>query len=352
MALVAQIEDYINRTAQQLSYALFNANKQRAFLEDLSRLVADGVPATKAIDTIRKTSGGLSRRVATDVMVGLASGQSIAEGMRGWFHENTIEVIRAGEQGGTLVKTLQETAQSLSDQTRAIGAVLAALIYPTIVVSAALMVSVFIKNSIFETFKHIQPIELWPQDGQILYGLANFIESWFWLLILIIILLVIGFIIMLQRYVGEQRNTIDTWPIMSLYRNYVSARFMKTLGLLLANGISLKNSLMIMQQQVGGYLAWHLYNMQLRLGTGRENIADVLDTGLIDEADIVRLKAIAQAKGFEEALADLGQRSADATRLSIIRMSKVTGGVLLAMGALLAIFMVLSIYSVSASIAI
>ena len=57
----------------------------------------------------------------------------------------------------------------------------------------------------------------------------------------------------------------------------------------------------------------------------RENIAEVLDTGLISKADIIRLRIIAKGRGFEHALTRLGQLSATRNLKNVTLAAKVIG---------------------------
>jgi type II secretory pathway component PulF len=121
---------------------------------------------------------------------------------------------------------------------------------------------------------------------------------------------------------------------------------METLGLLLANGIILKRALVIMRLKASHYLQWHIYKMEIRLSGGRENIAEVLDTGLIAKADMLRLRVIAKGKGFEHALLKAGQLAAEHTTKKIEVSSRILGTILLVLGAFWAAFMIFAVYSV------
>ena len=121
---------------------------------------------------------------------------------------------------------------------------------------------------------------------------------------------------------------------------------METLGLLISNGVVLKQALKIMHSNANPYLAWHLLSMEYRLGGGKDNIADVLDTGLISDFDLQRLRAIASGRGFAHALLRQGTYAAEQCRRAVSQTGKVAGGFLLLMGAMLAAFMIFGIYGV------
>ena len=84
--------------------------------------------------------------------------------------------------------------------------------------------------------------------------------------------------------------------------------------------------------------------MEHFLGMGKANIADVLSTGLIDDADILRLRVMAEVKGFEHGLVRMGVRGSEQTTQTLKIISKILGGILLAVGAFLIIIIIRGIY--------
>lgn len=336
---------------KRIRYGYFSREKQKAFLEDLSTLVADGVPASQAIETIRQVSDGITERVAMSISRSLSQGKGLADGMQGWFSRPLVEIIRAGETSGTLEKTLKAAAESFTQQTDAMKSFLGTLAYPLLVLTAAFLMIVFIKHSVLDSFAAIRPIAEWPDVGQSLYRLGFLTERYWWL-----VLLLIGFIVfmlarLLQQFTGEWRTRLDELPLISLYRDMAAARFMETLGLLISNGVVLKTALSIMHREAAPYLSWHILKMEFSLSGGKENIADVLDTKLISHADIVRLRTVAKSSGFEHALLSLGKQANRRAAKAITITGKISGGLLLFLGAIMAASMVFGIYSVGSSIA-
>jgi type II secretory pathway component PulF len=345
---IQEILAVFNKRLQKLS---FSRNQQKAFLEDLSSLIEDGVPASQAIETVALISKGATRAVARDILVRISEGQMIADGMEGWFSPGIIEIIRAGEQGGTLAENMASASRTLGQQSNTFAHLVVSCLYPLVVLVAGLAVSVFMKHTVFENFIAIKPINQWPSDGQTLYYVAGFIEKWWWLVVALMIGIAMGLAKLLANLTGRAREVVDSMHLLSLYRDTAAARFMEMLGLLLTNGIVLKEALRILQTQASNYLTWHLQMMQMRLGGGRENIAEVIDTGLIPQADILRLQVIAKGRGFEHALIRLGKLAATRNEKTTQTVGKILSGLLLALGAGWAAFMIFAMYGVGSTLA-
>ena len=331
--------------------AEFGRKNQQAFLEDLSSLVKDGVPASQAIRLIEETTQGVTKDVAHAIAQGLAEGQPLAFGMKEWFSPATAEIIRAGESSGTLAEAMESAAQALAQQTGAMGDFINSALYPLVVFTASIIMLIFVKSSVLANFTSFKPVSQWPNVGQTLYYLGNFLQEWWWLVLVFIGAFAFALYELLQQLIGPSRMWVDAIPLLNLYREMTAARFMETLGLLLKNGVALNKSLHIMHQDAQPYLAWHLWMMEIRLADGKENVADVLDTGLIHHDDLMRLKVVALGKGFEHALCSLGHKANTKAAGKVIRAGKIVGALFLITGAVTAATVVFGIYSIGSMIA-
>jgi type II secretory pathway component PulF len=331
---------------------LFRGGDQQSFLEDLATLVEDGVPANKAIDVLEKVLEGPAKKVAKEISQSLGRGQSFSDGMVGWFPHYVVELVRIGEQGGTMVHNIRVAAEALGQQSQVISTLFSELTYPVVVLSFAcgIIMNFNSKGGILEQFAQVKPVSTWSGSGKALYDLAQFLTHGWWAIILGIIgfTLLLNFI--LKTYIGPGREAIDQTPILNLYRKLTAAGFMETLGLLVLNGIVFKQALSLISRQASVYLRFHMRLMERRLGKGEGNIADVLNTGLIDRGDIIRLRAIAEARGFEHALVRQGKQ-ANANGMKVLKkICKLAGALILTCSAVAAGLMVMGTYAISQSL--
>jgi hypothetical protein len=84
--------------------------------------------------------------------------------------------------------------------------------------------------------------------------------------------------------------------------------------------------------------------MEHLLGMGKGNVSDVLATGLIDQEDVLRLRVLAEVKGFEHGLIRMGVRGSEQTTKTLKTIAKILGAVLLAVGAYLIITIIRGIF--------
>lgn len=341
------LESFLQKTRS----FLFSRADQQAFLEDVSALIDDGVPAGQAIRAVADIATGTAKEVAQNILKKISEGRAIADGMEDWFPQPIVEIIRAGEEGGSLAENMSAAAKALSAQAKGLTSLVNSLVYPFVVVFMGLGVAVFVKHSVFVNFAEIKPVNTWPSNGQVVFGMATFVQHWWWLVLLIAVAILFLIGRLLRELTGGVRAYVDNIPVLSLYRDGCAALFMETLGLLLVNGIILKRALVIMRNKASHYMAWHIYLMELRLGGGRENIAEVLDTGLVRKNDILRLRLIAKGKGFEHALIRMGRMMAQRNTKTLELTGKIFGTLVLVAGAMWAAYMIFAIYAVGSFVA-
>ncbi|MCD6046597.1 MAG: tcpE [Gammaproteobacteria bacterium] len=330
--------------------AQFTAKKQQHLLEDLANLLEDGVSVNIALELmIGFAHSPLEVEVIRSMQLKMASGESFVLGMEGWCGNNLIEIIRAGEEGGTLVDSIRMAASSVQGQNEAIAVIVQSMMYPGAMFCIGLVMLVYIASTVFPNFEAIKPLSQWPTVGQFAVGLSRFISGYWWLLIAGIFGIIFLIKYILNNYIGDLRVYVDQIPPFKIFRQINGARLMQTLGLLLRNGVLLKQALKIAQRNMPPYMQSHLLMMEFRLSGGRDNIADVLDTGLIDQQDLARLRIVAMGKGFDEALMRQGKRSMAASIASLKLLGKIGGGALMAITACLLGLIFYALYSVGLS---
>lgn len=338
------VKDLSHTMAMGFKHWQFGKKAQLAFLEDLYLLINDGIPANRAIEMMAQVTEGLTREVAVSLSEKISQGQPLAEGMKEWFSPNVVEIIRVGEAGGALGQTLKSATNMLAQQGVATGALIAAVSYPLLVITIACVIILYLNGSVFEQFRAIKPVEQWPDSGKRLIAVAGLIKYWWWLVIVFVAALIIILRWLMANYVGELRPTLDRFPPFSFYRKLAAARVLETLGLLVANGVVFKSAIKVMQYQANPYMHSHLVMMEHLLSMGKTNIADVLETGLVEEQDLMRLRVMAEVKGIEHGLIRMGIRGTENATQTLKTIARLFGGILLIVGALLIIVIVQGIY--------
>lgn len=345
------LKEFVARAVNAYRHFRFGSKKQLEFLEDLYTLINDGIPANRAVEMMGVVSQGVNKEVAATLTEKISEGQPLAEGMKEWFSINVVEIIRVGETGGALAQTMKSAINTLQQQGSTMGAVYGALGYPIFVIAMACVVILYMKGKVLVQFELIKPVEQWPAEGQLLLSFAYYISHWWWAFLLGIVIFIVVMKYMMTNYVGELRPTLDKYPPFSFYRRLTAGRFLETLGLLVSNGVVFKSAIKVMQMQATPYMNSHLTMMEHLLSMGKTNIGDVLATGLVDEQDLMRLRIMAEVKGFEHGLVRIGLRGTAQATAMMHKIAKLSGGMLLALGGYMIIVIVQGLFMTGMSLA-
>jgi general secretion pathway protein F len=218
------------------------------FTQQLATLLGAGQPLDRALTILLELpEDEAARRTINDIRDAVRGGTSLStslERQHGAFSRLYINMVRAGEAGGSLQETLQRLADYYERTNALRGRVTNALIYPAILlvmVSGALM---FLLGYVVPQFAGMyESLDAqMPWFTKIVLGLGMFVRDWWIVLIAIPALLLWWFD--RKRRDPVFRARLDEWLlgrklIGSLVAKLDTARLMRTLGTLLKNGVPL-----------------------------------------------------------------------------------------------------------------
>jgi len=245
---------------------------------ELSTLLRAGLPLERALVIMATLSEGERlQQMLENVREQIKGGATLADAMQaqeGIFNRFYINLLRAGESGGALGVVLERLAEHL-EQSREIRETLtSALIYPAILIFVALI-------SIFILLGYVVPqfSELFEGAGQVLplptritIAVGATLQHYGWLG-----LLLIAGAVWLVRYQLSQPRSRYQWharllkfPLVGTIITRIEvARFARTLGTLLHNGVPLLKALAIVKDTVDNQV----------IATGLERVAGSLKEG-------------------------------------------------------------------------
>jgi len=220
----------------------------------LATLVGAGVTLIESLTALtQQVESEKLKLVLTQVRERVNQGSSLAEAMRGHptvFSDLFVNMVGAGEQSGALDSVLVRLADYSEGQVKLRSKVLGALTYPIIMIFVSSLVLgvlfIVVIPKITKIFKDMK-VAL-PLVTRVLIGLSQFVVSYWWVVLLMIAVTVIGF----QRWVRTEkgRAIYDRYalrlPVFGrLFRLVALSRFASTLATLLRSGVPLLNALKI-----------------------------------------------------------------------------------------------------------
>jgi general secretion pathway protein F len=171
-----------------------------------------------------------------------------------------VGLVRAGEAGGMLAPTLERLADLLEKQRALKASVISSLIYPIILLVAGIGSIVLLLTQVLPQFVPMfqQAGAALPRPTQIVIALGAFVSGYG---LYVAVALVVAFLVARQALgrpgprLWWDRTTLRLPVFGTLAREVLAARFARTLGTLLQNGVPLVAALGIVQEVIGNSAA-------------------------------------------------------------------------------------------------
>ncbi len=238
----------------------FSGARLVQFTQQLATLLGAGQPLDRALTILLELpEDETARRTINDVRDAVRGGTALStalERQHGTFGKLYVNMVRAGEAGGSLHDTLQRLADYLERSRALKGRVVNALIYPAILLVMVGLSLMFLLGYVVPQFAAMYDsldAEL-PLFSKLVLGLGLFVRDWWFVLLAIPALGVWWFD--RKRRDPAFMNRFDEWLLKkkfagTLVAKLETARLARTLGTLLKNGVPLLTALGIGKNVLG-----------------------------------------------------------------------------------------------------
>ncbi|MEZ5465518.1 MAG: type II secretion system F family protein [Lysobacteraceae bacterium] len=239
---------------------VLSQNQILQFTQQLSTLLGAGQPLDRALQILldlpeseaaKKTIGGIR-----DAVRGGASLSTALEQQHGAFSRLYINMVRAGEVGGSLDETLKRLADYLERSKALKESFINAMIYPAILVIMVVLSLIILMAWVVPQF-----IPLFDDMGveltlltQVVFGTGNLMRDGWWLFVVAVV--AGAWVLRQQLSDPERRLRFDGWILRrkligSVLLRMDTARLARTLGTLVHNGVPLLSALSIGRNVMG-----------------------------------------------------------------------------------------------------
>jgi general secretion pathway protein F len=237
---------------------------RRQEVADLTRELATMLDAGQDLDRalqfmVETAPGARSRGVLTALRDAVRNGGSLAEALAQQprsFPRLYVGLVRAGEAGGTLAATLEHLATLLERQRALTATLQSAMVYPLILLVAAIGSIILLLTQVLPQFVPLfeQSGAALPRPTQMLIALGGFMsdDGAYAALALLVLLVVARQALRAPRVRLEAERLVLHLPVAGgMVREVLAARFTRTLGTLLLNGVPLIAALGITRDALG-----------------------------------------------------------------------------------------------------
>ena len=241
-------------------FSRVKASEVSMLTRQLATLLGAGFQLAAALKTLVPQSKSQAfKRIVTDVKEAIEEGSSFADALAKYpsvFPPLYINMVKAGESSGTLEIVLERLADVTEKQQELNHRIKMAMSYPILMAGIGGLVLfillAFIVPNIVSIFTDMN--QTLPAPTQFLINTSENIKSYWWILIILFAFIIIVFKRIKRTDTGRylvDKALLAIPGIGSLIRKLAVARFTRTLGSLLKNGVSMLNALSIVKNIAG-----------------------------------------------------------------------------------------------------
>jgi len=332
-----------------------------SFTQELATLLQAGLPLDRSlvvlmdlIDQDSKTYD-LIKRVLKRVKGGVNLADAL-ESESNAFSRFYINMLRAGEAGGSIDVVLGQLSEYLEQSKELKDTVSTALIYPTILVVMALssvfLLLTFVVPQFTEMFESAGK-EL-PLSTQIVVGMAEWLQSYWWILFIMGCGVFFG-----MRYelnIGPRKARWDrvilSLPLFGeIIRNMNTTNFTRTLGTLLSNGVPILTALGIVKGTLNNLvLVQAVSEAEENLKQGKDMSSALIASGQFPKMATQMIKMGEETGKMEEMLERTAKTYDKQLKITIERMLAMLEPILIVTLGLLIAGIIISILSAILSV--
>ena len=232
------------------------------FTRQLATLIDSGLPLLRSLNVLAKQERDkVMRNTINKVADSVQSGSTFSDALAlhpRIFNDLYVSMVKAGEVGGVLELVLTRLSEFQEKAAKIKNKILAAMVYPVIVMTMAVGIMGFLLVFIVPRFELIfqdllgdKPL---PPVTRFVIGLSGFMQSHGLVLLGAVVLIVTAY-----KMIGRTRRgrlVIDNFKLRmplfgNLNRKTAISRFSRTLGTLVTSGVPILQALNITRETAG-----------------------------------------------------------------------------------------------------
>ena len=333
------------------------------FTTQLAVMIRAGISIRAALDGISdQQQNPKFKKILNQIKLDVESGRQFSEAINRYpklFGPLYVNMVRASEMSGSFSKMLDRIAAYLAQQIETRKMVVGAMIYPGIIGTMAVAVTIFLLTFVLPKFAGVfaGKEEALPAPTKFLMALSDWMVNFWYIPSIGFIGLVIGFFLFIKTDIGRfwWDRTKLLIPVMNrMFRALYISRSLQTMGELLNAGVPMLDTLAITGDISGNMLYKKMWrNVYSSVKQGKKIATQLGKSSLLPKSVVQMISAGEESGKLGEVLDDVSEFYAKALRDAIKSVTSmiepimiiVMGGVVgfIAMAIILPIFKMSSI---------
>ena len=324
------------------------------FTQELSTLIEAGLPLDRSLKIlVELTEKKKLKEIIQGVLKSIEGGSSLAEALARHpkiFSRLYVNMIRAGEAGGVVDLILKRLTEYLQSTRETRDFIISALIYPIVLTLVGSLLMVLMLVWIIPRFAVIFEDlgKALPLPTRILLGISHGIVSYWWLILALLGLLVVGWRKMLQSEEGRlkwDRIKFRIGPARRFIQKTETVRFARTLGTLIRSGVPILEALNIVKEtSANTVFAQAIVDVRNRMKEGDSIARPLQERGVFPPLSIHMITVGEETGRLDEMLIKVAENYEKEVRNTIKRMLSLLEPLLILVMAAVVGFIVFSMF--------
>ena len=276
------------------------------FSRQLATMVDAGLPLIQSLDALHEQADNTGfKAIIGELINAIEQGASFSEALGQHpkvFSGLFVNMVRAGETSGTLAEILDRVASYLEASAALKRKVKSAVIYPAVVSTMAVAITVLLMVKVIPVFENIYKSfdSALPMPTQVLLSVSRLMRKWFLAGLGGLVVGIIGLKMWINTEGGRFRFDRFKFrlPIFGeLNKKICVSRFTRTLGVLVRSGVPILSALDIVGKTAGNKVVEAAVDEAIEEIKRGENIADPLAASQVFPPMVTRMIGVGECSG-------------------------------------------------------
>lgn len=281
------------------------------FTRQFATMIDAGLPIVQAIEILgRQHENKAFKKVLLAVKDSVETGGTLADALAKHpkaFDDLYTNMVAAGENGGILDVILERLSVHMEKAMKLKREIKTAMIYPSVVISAAIIVTAVLLIFVIPTFAELFMDfgSALPLPTQIVIDMSNFVVAWWY----VMAAAAIGFIVFFTRFLKTERGKEVIHPIAlrlpvfgDIIRKVAVARFTRTLGTMLSSGVPILEALNICARTAGNKVVEReVLRARIAISEGKSMLEPLSNSEVFPNM-VVQMIAVGESTGALDAM--------------------------------------------------
>ena len=288
-----------------------------AMTRELAVLLRAGLPIDRALKVIidMASDEGL-RELQQDLLDSVKAGKGLSQALQSYprvFSNFYVNMVRSGEASGHLAEVLTRLSDYLVNAKSVRSSVVSALVYPAILLTVAVLSIVGMLGFVVPQFEALfsDMGDALPVLTRAVIAAGDLLKSYGWLMLVLLVITVYAVRSWLQTDEGRTKfdESLVRLPVFGpIVFKYEVAKFSRTVGTLLGNGVSLLRAISIAVETVdNSHIKASLNVLEPAVKRGQRMSSALEEAGIFSPLVIQMVRVGEESGSLDEMMTELAE---------------------------------------------